>query len=247
MQNTKNTGVKAPLSLAIDTSGRVGSVAIGSGVKIFASTMFSEPMRHSAELFCTIQTLLAKIGRKPVEVEHLYATVGPGSFTGLRIAVAMAKTMYLAANTKVVAISTSDVIAANSISYAIKNSMPINRIGTILDAKRGQFYIAVFEYQTEKLVKIVTDQVMTAEQFVQRFCDRDQPIWLSGEGLVYYAEGFRTEGIEILPEEYWSGRAENAYIIGCEMAEKGQFADPVTLEPFYLRRPEAEENRLHQK
>ena len=93
----------------------------------------------------------------PEEIEQIYISVGPGSFTGLRIAVTLAKTMHLASAAKIVAVDTLDVIAANINDYIKEqtNGFP-EKIATIIDAKRGQFFIAVYQRnskdteQTEK-------------------------------------------------------------------------------------------------
>ncbi|MGA2070064.1 MAG: tRNA (adenosine(37)-N6)-threonylcarbamoyltransferase complex dimerization subunit type 1 TsaB [Sedimentisphaerales bacterium] len=141
-----------PLILAIETSGRLGSVALAHGDKLLSETSFSGPMRHSAEIFPAITHLLGRFNKKPDQIEHIYISAGPGSFTGLRIAVTLAKTMALANDAKIVAVDTLDCIAANVINLACTPNaercsllLPNERLATILDAKRGQFFIAVYE------------------------------------------------------------------------------------------------------
>ena len=102
-----------PLILAIETSGRLGSVALAQGDKLLAESHFSGPMRHSAEIFPAITELLSKFSKKPDQIEQVYISAGPGSFTGLRIAVTFAKTLALANNSKIVAVDTLDCITAN--------------------------------------------------------------------------------------------------------------------------------------
>jgi tRNA threonylcarbamoyladenosine biosynthesis protein TsaB len=234
-----------PLTLAVETSGRIGSVAIALGEKILGEVNFSGPMRHSSEIFPAICTLLKGCSRKPKDIEHLYVSVGPGSFTGLRIAVALAKTMHLANATKIVAVDTLDVIATNANDY-IEEEAGVDKIATILDAKRRQFFIAAYqlpsaESRNTQYEKILPDCLMTASQFVDQFAAKGEPIWLLGEGLLYYKDTFKAEGIRFLPEDYWSPRAAKVHLLGYKKALAGQFADPLTLQPFYLRRPEAEE------
>ena len=109
-----NTGnFDNPLILAVETSGRLGSVALAQGDKLLSETSFSGPMRHSAEIFPAITDLLSKFDKKPDQIEQVYISAGPGSFTGLRIAVTFAKTLALANGAKIVAVDTLDVIAAN--------------------------------------------------------------------------------------------------------------------------------------
>ncbi|MHC4158796.1 MAG: tRNA (adenosine(37)-N6)-threonylcarbamoyltransferase complex dimerization subunit type 1 TsaB [Planctomycetota bacterium] len=234
-----------PLILAVETSGRLGSVAIALGDKILGEADFSGPMRHSAELFPAISTLLERFSRKPSEIEHIYISAGPGSFTGLRIAVALAKTMHLANTAKIVAVGTLDVIAAN---VTTDNALPdsgilchrYEYIAAVLDAKRRQFFIAVYQRDTScgTWKKIFPDSLITASQFLEQFGGGEKPVWLLGEGLVYHRDKFKAEGICFLDERYWRPKAAKVHLLGWEKARKGRFADPLTLQPAYLQRPD---------
>ena len=243
---------KRPLILAIETSSRVGSVAIAFGERFINQTTFSGVMRHSAELFPSIDNLMKSINRKPCDIEHLYISVGPGSFTGLRIAATLAKTMHLANSVKIIAVDTLDVIAANVADFikddemetynSNRSKIPVRRFATVLDAKRGQFFISIYnrihkatDVQNEK---VVPDSLMTASQFITQYnCSRN-PVGLLGDGLVYHKDQFQAEGVLFLSEKYWSPQASKVHILGWELAQKQQFSDPVNLKPFYLCRPE---------
>jgi tRNA threonylcarbamoyladenosine biosynthesis protein TsaB len=230
----KSVIIHKPLALALETSGRFGSVAVGCDGKLSDEKTFSAPLRHSAELFDTIIKLLEKSGKSANQTNQVCISIGPGSFTGIRISVTVAKMMALAAQSKIVAVSTTDAIALNVDDSSIK------KIATIIDAKRDQFFIAAFERKNNSWEKILPDRMMTAEQFKERF--DDEPIWLLGEGLLYYAKKFETANVKILDNKYWSPRAANVFRIGSQMAVEGKISDPVSLVPFYIRRPEAEEN-----
>ena len=73
------------------------------------------------------------------------------------------------------------------------------------------------------------------------FAGRPEPIWLLGEGLLYHKDAFKCEGVAFIPEDYWSPQASKVHQLGWQMSLKRQFADPLTLQPAYIRRPEAEE------
>ena len=245
---TRNHLPQKPLILAVETSAPIGSAAIAVGEQMLAEASFSGPMRHSAEIFPAVCSLLERFGREPQEIEHIYISVGPGSFTGLRIATTMAKIMHLANATKVVAVDTLDVIAANAADYikekntattchSKRGEESLERIAVVLDAKRGQFFIAVYQRNTQ-YKKILPDCLMTAPQFLEKFAATNQPVWLLGEGLVYYRDKFKAEGIRFLDKRYWSPRAEKVHLLGWQMALKGQFADALTLQPTYLRQPD---------
>lgn len=227
------------LIIAVETSGRYGSAAIAEGGHLLKETSFSGAMKHSAELFLIIEKLLKDFGKKAQEIEQVFISIGPGSFTGLRIAAAFAKTMFLANKCRIIAVDTLDVIASN-----ITETKKFTRIGTILDAKRGQFFAAAYQLKdNNKYCKIVDDCLITAQNFIEK-CADSQPIWLMGEGLVYYKESFEAEGINFLEEKYWWPKASNVYKLGFEKALKGEFADPLTLQPFYLRQPQLGKSRF---
>jgi tRNA threonylcarbamoyladenosine biosynthesis protein TsaB len=228
-----NTGnFDNPLILAVETSGRMGSVALAAGDKLFAETSFSGPMRHSAEIFPAISDLLGKFDKKPDQIEHIYISAGPGSFTGLRIAVTFAKTMALANGAKIVAVDTLDCIAAN-VNPQDKSEL----LGVILDAKRGQFFIAVYEKTPDAIwKKVLPDCLLTAEEFISRFTGK--PLVLTGEGLVFYKDKFTHKNTRVLDEKFWNPSAANIYRLGRQLALQNQFADPLTLIPNYIRGPD---------
>jgi len=248
-----------PLILAVETSSRIGSVAIAFGAEILAETVFSCPLMHSAEIFPAIVSLLRRAGRKPDQIEHVYISGGPGSFTGLRIAATLAKIMHLAGSVKVVTVDTLDIIAYNTADYfkenidikfdSGKNRMPVEKIATVLDAKRGQFFIAVYNCLLNKddlqkdvfdrlYEKIMPDSLMSASEFIAQYAENDKPIWLLGDGLVYHRDKFKAEGVRFFQDKYWSPHAIKVHKLGWQMAQRGGFADPINLRPFYLRRPD---------
>ncbi len=234
----------SPFILAIETSGRAGSIAIGVDKEVLGWQAFSGPMRHSAELFPAFSRLLKAADRECGEIEQVYISAGPGSFTGIRIAVTLAKAMSLAntsRRTRIVAVNTMQVIAENAVDYMKKKQIEINTIATILDAKRGQFFVAIFDRQNDRWLRRLPDCLMRPDEFVKKFSGAGQPVWLLGEGLVYYAEAFKAESVRIIEPDYWQADARKLYQLGREMALAGQFADPVTLVPFYLRKPEVKE------
>jgi len=261
---------QTPLILAVETSGRLGSVAVAIGGKLLAEEAFSAPMRHSAEIFPAICRLLAGCDRKPKDIEHIYISIGPGSFTGLRIAATFAKTMHLANNdVKIVAVDTLDVIAANAIDLTAETTTQDSsheslrsprdslrrtpnggatsheKIAAILDAKRSQFFIAVYQRTSDERratsdriwEKLLPDSLMTAEEFLDKFACKPEPIWLLGEGLVYYRDKFKADGVYFLDEVHWYPSASKVHQLGYKLALANQFADPLTLQPIYLRRP----------
>ena len=77
---------------------------------------------------------------------------------------------------------------------------------------------------------------MTAEEFLARFTDK--PIALTGEGLVFYKDKFAHKNIRVLDEKFWNPSAANVHKLGWHKAQNGEFADPLTLIPNYIRGPD---------
>jgi len=245
------------LILAVETSSRIGSVAIALNGKMLSETVFSSPLRHSAEIFPAMRSLLDQFDLNPGQFEHIYISSGPGSFTGLRIATTLAKIMHLAHSAKIVTVDTLDVVAANVINLIPENTfsasnhklpaMEGERVAAVLDAKRGQFFIAGYERDMDdernaagwaNWKKVLPDCLMTPSQFLDRFAREDKPSWLLGDGLLYYKDKFQAGGVHFFHEKYWSPRAGKVLLLGRQMALKEQFADAMTLTPNYLRKPD---------
>ena len=255
--------------LAVETSSRIGSVALGLGDNLWGESTFTASLRHSAEIFPAIADLLARSNRAPTDIDHVYISIGPGSFTGLRIAVAAAKSMHLAASAHIVTVNSLDTIAANvsdvAIISMIQNSVmpPFNasRLAAVLDAKRGQFYIAVYEWaapdapvrlgpetqdagyqipapQQGHWRKIQPDCLMSASELIDRFNPKDTPLYVVGDGLLHHRDQFRAQGIHMLDQTLWSPHAVQVYRLGRQKAKASRFSDPLTLVPFYLRGPQ---------
>ncbi len=235
---------KKPLIIAVETSGRIGSVALAQAGRLLSQTTFQTPVKHSSELFPAIFELLSRFELKPLQIDHIYISLGPGSFTGLRIAVTLAKIFHLANNKiKIAAVDSLDAIAANATEHIKQNHTEIDKIAAVTDAKRGQFFIAAYKFDSKMPPpfpwnKILDDCLMSPQQFIEKFADAGEPIWLLGEGLVYYKQNFEAEGIKFLDKKYWPPKASNIYLLGYQLAMEGKFADPLIIQPKYLRRPD---------
>lgn len=257
---------KKAIILALETSGRTGSAALAAGDMLICEKQFSTPVKHSSEVFPAIQELLRDASLKPQDLEQICISAGPGSFTGLRIAVTIAKIMQLAnERIKIVAVDTLDCVASNIMEAQMvrrcspqqghrgtkeqrnKGTGEINRVASVLDAKRGQFFIAVYKRKQDcKNVsefydcweKTIDDCLMTAGEFTERYANPDEPVWLLGEGLVYYKKDFEAKWIEYADEQFWTPKASKVFALGRSLAKDGHFADAIKLVPKYILRPD---------
>jgi tRNA threonylcarbamoyladenosine biosynthesis protein TsaB len=263
-----SNGSREPLILAVETSSRIGSVALALGSELLSERFFSGPLQHSMEVFPSIIQLLDQFGCRPHDIRQIHLDTGPGSFTGLRIAVTIAKAMSLAGGVQIVTVDTLDTIAANvagpteTLSANDRGwSVPIERLAVVLDAKRGQFFTAVYDRVDASVArtsgnpgddpgykipatnyglwrKILPDCLMDAQQLVRRFAASERPIYLTGDGLLYHRDAFAAEHVHILDDSLWSPRAAKVYALAYRKAQAGRFADPLAVAPFYLRGPD---------
>ena len=223
--------------ITIETSGRLGSAAIGCEDEVIAETAFSGQMKHSSELFSTLEGLLRQVKASANDIGQVYITAGPGSFTGLRIAVTAAKMLGFAQKTKIIAADTMDVIAENASKKIEK--IP-DTICTVLDAKKNYFYAAVFDRVEGQWQKCFGTAIVTAEQMLNWLEENGKEnVGLLGEGLVYYSGAFLSPLTFLLDESCWPATAGGLFRVGRRMAAAGLFADPLTLVPTYLRPPDA--------
>lgn len=233
-----------PRIVAIETSGRHGSVAVGRGPDLLASRELPASMRHAIELMPAIRELTAAQGWTPDQIDHVYLSLGPGSFTGLRIAVAIARALAQAAGCKLVGVPSLDVIAQNA-PAEFRIVLPI------LDAKRGQVFSARYE-RDEHGVLLRTRQpaLVDPAAFVADAVARAQeiaatPVAVLGEGVNHHRPALfseKTAGrVAELDHALWPGQAAIVHRLGYARALANQFDSPATLLPLYIRLPEAEE------
>lgn len=128
--------------IGIETSGNVGSVAVCEDDVVVGERCLEKGLRHGTELITSVKALFEELHWKPDNIELIAVSVGPGSYTGLRVGITCAKTLAYALNKPIVAVPTLDVLAEN----APANS---HSICPILDARRMCVYACVYKYRTE--------------------------------------------------------------------------------------------------
>ena len=222
--------------VAIETSGRQGSVVVALGERIIGERVLSPTLRHAVELMPAIEAMVAEAGWEAKEIEQVYLSLGPGSFTGLRIAVAVARGFAQAIGCRVVGVPSLDVIARNAEGWEV--------VVPILDAKRGEVFAARYESdEAGRLVQTKAAGLVRPEEFVREAVEvaGGGRVAVLGEGVDYHREAILAGGGTELPRELWAGRASVVHRLGWEKALRGEFSDPGELLPIYIRLPEAEE------
>lgn len=218
-------------NLAIEASGRHGAIALGRGNELLAARRLTAPSgrRHDVGLAPGIDAICREFGVEPAQVGEVYVSLGPGSFTGLRVGVTTAKMLAFALGAKVVGVSTLEVLA----EAAREAVGPAGRVAVGLNLKRGTLYSAVYRFDGERRVTELDPALRTVDQLL---AEAGRPVAVAADKLPEFGTD---AGVTRLPAEFGVGRAEVVWRIGREMAGRGEFADPATLAPLYAREPEA--------
>ena len=223
-----------PRILAIETSGKIASVAIAQGRILLSEHEFPHGLKHAAEIIPAIDLVCKAHDWKPMDIEHIYVSVGPGSFTGLRIGITLAKTMAMATGAKLVAVPSVQVLAQNAPDAA-------TNLIIVLDAKREQIFTARF---TKTNSQWNESEPAHLDSLVGMLNRSARPVHLLGEGIPYHQQHIPAEwadGIHCCEPLLWKARASEVVKLGLERAEAGQFILPDQLLPIYIRQAEAEE------
>lgn len=222
-----------PRGLAIETSGRIGSLALAEDGRVVVEETFPHGLQHAAEIVPIIARMCDARGWKPADIEEIYVSAGPGSFTGLRVGITVAKTLAFATGARIVAVPSVEVLARN---------VPVDCVNLIvvLDAKRDQVFTASFESCANIPTLREPAHLDSLEQMLAR---TPRPVHLLGEGVPYHEKFIpkNDSTIHITSSECWRAKASVVAELGHAMARENRFTDPMTLTPIYIRKPEAEE------
>ncbi len=229
--------MKKPISISIETSCRGGGVALASDDNIIASRSFDASRRSAVHLVAYLDEILAEAGLKPAEIDELYVSAGPGSFTGLRVGITVARTLAGSIEgLKCVAVPTPHAIAENV------RQMDWENLAVVFDAKQA-IYVTSFTRDGEKIIPAGEPAVMAVDQFT---AETPKPVLVIGEGLSYHE--ITGEGISLAAapgEEIHMPKADGVFAAGRAAAKAGEFTNPAEMLPIYTRKPEAV--RLWQK
>jgi tRNA threonylcarbamoyladenosine biosynthesis protein TsaB len=217
--------------LALETSGKSGSVAVADGPRLVGQLTLNPDQRSAQSLAAGIRELLSSIGWRSSDIELVAVTKGPGSFTGLRVGVVTAKTLAYAIGARVIGLNTLEVIAAQA-------RVEAPRLSVAIDAQRGQVFAATFDSDAQ------SDWPINGGS---RLLDDDE--WLgelkpgmatSGPALARLS-GRVPSGVSLVDEQDRAPRAEAVAALAWMRHLQGAYDDVWKLAPLYLRKSAAEE------
>lgn len=219
--------------LAVETSGRSGSLALCRGRDVVVERALSEAgRRHAQSLVAEVAEILREAGVRPAEIRIIGVSAGPGSFTGLRVGVVFAKTWAYATKARLVAVNTLEAIAEAAPADCL-------RIWVLSDAQRSDVYAGCYA-RTAPGGPLGVHQEIAILPMTEWQKQVEAGDVVTGPGVDKLSE---TLPLSFLPAEVRLPRAAIVARLALDSDVRGCRTDPAGLEPFYVRKSAAEELR----
>lgn len=219
--------------LAIDTSNHPMSVALVEDDALMATTTLNMVRNHSIFLMPTIDNLMKRVGWQPTDLDRVVVAKGPGSYTGVRIAVTTAKTLSLTLKIPVVGLSSLAVVAMNTLPTTTGLIVPF------FDARRGNVFAGGYQWVNGQLENKIPESHLGIDELLKKLADQSEPALMLG---------YRTKRIdakiESIPDNVTFAPRAFGIPSTYQLAIAGESAQPVkdldNFVPNYLRITEAE-------
>lgn len=233
--------------LGIDTATEVVAIGVGqmqeNRMHIIACDDTYSPRSALSEAAPRIAALLEREGLSLGDVDRVVVGLGPGSFTGVRIGVALAKGLACGLGVPLYGVGTADAVAWRIAAFVSEDTLT----GVVGDAMRGEVYPVLFHVGPLEVRRLDHDTVSKPDVAAKRWARLGKRMLLAGNGLAKYADVFRTElssSACIAEEQLWFPSGASllmAHSAQCA-AEKAGDGDAAGVLPIYTRLSDAEEN-----
>ncbi|PTU27301.1 tRNA (adenosine(37)-N6)-threonylcarbamoyltransferase complex dimerization subunit type 1 TsaB [Bacillus subtilis] len=218
--------------LAIDTSNYTLGIALLRGDTVIAEYITYLKKNHSVRAMPAVHTLLSDCDMAPQDLSKIVVAKGPGSYTGVRIGVTLAKTLAWSLDIPIAAVSSLETLAANGRHFE-------GLICPIFDARRGQVYTGLYEYKNGLLEQVAPDQNVLLADWLEMLKEKDRPVLFLGHDTSIHKQLIE----DVLGTKGFIGTAAQHNPRPSELAFLGkekEAADVHRLVPDYLRLAEAE-------
>ena len=225
--------------LAFDSTARSASVAVLEDEQLLGGYDIDNGFTHSELLLPMAENLLKSLGIDIGEIGLFAVTVGPGSFTGVRIGAALVKGLAFGKDIPCVEVSSVEALAENLSGLD-------GYIVPCIDARRGQVYTATFVSNGGEIKRLNEDRVMPVTELAHELCNVSADVYIVGDGYVSARRTFEREGVRVknTPSLLIKGSAASIGRVAYRKFKAGGAVSDRELSPKYLRMPQAERERL---
>ncbi|GJQ58868.1 MAG: tRNA (adenosine(37)-N6)-threonylcarbamoyltransferase complex dimerization subunit type 1 TsaB [Candidatus Scalindua sp. AMX11] len=220
--------------IGIETSGAMGSVCLCDNDTIVGTKTFGKSFGQGKDVGSSLNSLFQEMAWTPQDIDLIAVSIGPGSYTGLRVGVTCAKTLAYSLNKPVIDVPTLDVLAEN-VKSSVKTFCPV------IDAKRKSIYACIYERNGSAQKRITGFLLIPPKDLLDILPDHTL---LFGDGITPYKDIFTQKNLTLSTDVSGIANALNVAKLGLKRYEQGERCDMETLEPLYLRRSEAEERLM---
>jgi tRNA threonylcarbamoyladenosine biosynthesis protein TsaB len=223
--------------LGIETATEICGAAIVRDGAVWSERYLDSPRIHSQKLLRLIEQVLNDTASLEM-VDGIAVSIGPGSFTGLRIGLSVAKGIAYASGKPLLAVPSLDALAWNIIQDRIGENA--EAILTLLGSRRGEFYSALYEIKGEHVKALLPPQSVRFEDIVETVSSRER-VFAVGSGVDKFQEQLQREMPELVRHlrvpslDHRQCRASSVALIGERMFEHEEIADLATIEPLYVK------------
>ncbi len=223
--------------LAVDSSTASATCAIVDEGKLLGEVIYNDKKQHSIVLMNQIDLLLKNLNLSINDIDGFGVSLGPGSFTGLRIGMATIKGLAQGTNKPLKAISSLDVLAYN---LAFTDGI----ICPILDALRENVFTCLYKFEDNKLVNLMDVSHYNINDLIDYINNNyeNERVTFIGDGTIKYRDTLSSKmnNISFAPIHLNTVRASSLAEIALEKLKNGQEDDLFTISPIYLRKSQAE-------
>lgn len=229
--------------LAFDGTAKAASVAVADGDRILAHHTIDNGLTQSELLLPMAEDMLKGLKLSFSDIELFAASVGPGSFTGVRIGVSLVKGLAFGRSIPCIGVSTIEALAENLAGLK-------GIIVPCMDARRGQVYSATFRCDGDTLTRLTEDRAVALSDLARELSEyKNENIYICGDGYKVARTALLNAGVDLsnTPELLILENAASVAKAAKRKFENGEAVSDEQLSPVYLRMPQAERERLERE
>ncbi|MEK4182289.1 MULTISPECIES: tRNA (adenosine(37)-N6)-threonylcarbamoyltransferase complex dimerization subunit type 1 TsaB [Bacillus] len=218
--------------LAIDTSNHTLGIALVKDSTVIGESITYLKKNHSVRAMPTVEALMKECGVAPSELSKIVVAKGPGSYTGVRIGVTIAKTLAWTLSIPISAVSSLETLAANGQYFD-------GWISPLFDARRGQVYTGLYTFKEGKIKEIKPDQNILLTDWLHELKQTGKPVLFLGQDVHLHEESIGSilgETAVIAEGAFHNPRPSMLAFLGAYRPAE----DVHQLVPNYIRLAEAE-------